>query len=596
MMSSGNPVYGGRNSSSWVSNLSASAPPFTVDRLNSSPKLEPPFCFSDSYFDVENSGRGWHYQYPSAPISSGMATSFSLPHEYQFLAPASRASSAGFEYGTEVKPSYSPCVPSFYGDHNIKHGVEEPSSSYVEDRRSEPRMTSLLHYPPSSFDLECGFQPVDSFGFHDGNCSRRLDPDLVSSAAEENRGGSKTYRNHRNEVATGKQLTEDSWGDSAFSYNEYLIRKSTIPYQKCDRYFDEEACLSSGAGGNMDEKKTLIELNQSRIPYFQDSSSIYPRSGTSEMEGSVSLNQSGLVASELNYLQAMDILGSDVRSRVNSQSPAFDFFGIPAISCNSAEPADAFGKSADIIDHQNLGVDSPCWRGTPSSHFSLLDDDSGGYNLIKKPLDECNVSELEKYQSAGYLATEPRVVIFGKTMEPFATNKKDYAGDDDISCPNENDGKPEVNITSVPSGGAKSGDIPNMLTSLMMNDDDPDKTIPVSRNASSDQDVSGSGIRGDVPAGVKIASNAAEEEDFPQHFERKYSESSPSTMIEALHSISEQLLVRLSNDSGSLEDGKIEVLERIISNLKSCLSKNTTATGDDDDEPESDTSESSRDL
>lgn len=218
----------GGNSSSAASNLSALAPPFTVDRLNPSFNTSPPSfnSYSDSRYAVEPFNKGWQYAHQTAPrpelvIDSAGQTTVPFSDGYPFTAsasispsntdwsgcnPGTRTSGRAFAYGGgEIKPYMSGYVTPIGENSPL---VLNEVSHYSVVPTSGINLTSQLDYTPSPFDLEYGPQWVGSFGFDDGKRAKRAELDGSFFSDKAYVGGSCSY----NQLDQGvDHLSGKSW-------------------------------------------------------------------------------------------------------------------------------------------------------------------------------------------------------------------------------------------------------------------------------------------------------------------------------------------------------------------------------------------------
>lgn len=194
---------GGGNSS--TSNLSASAPPFTVDRLNPKPNSNPLLHYSDSPYVVDPFSHSSQYAHLSAPrvepaIDSNEIISVPVSDGYRFSASASASPSStqwsahNSAYGGDVKPPYyNPYVPPLVGEDSLL--AEGEGSHYNVALTSGLGVTSQHDYTRSLFDLEYGPRWVDSLGLDDGKRAKRSEFDGNFSSEKQYVGGSHGYEN-----------------------------------------------------------------------------------------------------------------------------------------------------------------------------------------------------------------------------------------------------------------------------------------------------------------------------------------------------------------------------------------------------------------
>ncbi|KAI3457925.1 hypothetical protein Pfo_014588 [Paulownia fortunei] len=289
---------GGANSSSSTSNLSALAPPFTVDRLNPKPNSNPLVNYSDSPYAVEPFSHAWQYARPSAPrpelvIDSTGITSVPLSDDYRFsasasispssthwsvLSPVTKPSVSAFAYGGEVKPYYSPYVPPLVGDDSLF--VEDGGPRYNVVPTSGLSVTSQIDYTQSLFDLEYGPRWVDSLGFDDGKRAKRVELDGSFLSEKANVGGSHSYKNQLNQglCSLCKLLCCNSGGCGTENRNKSK-EDSGVSYQKFNQVSDREVHTGSLGVGLM-EDKSCLEQNVGFFPYDSNKTHIPASSST----------------------------------------------------------------------------------------------------------------------------------------------------------------------------------------------------------------------------------------------------------------------------------------------------------------------------
>lgn len=191
---------GGGNLS--TSNLSASAPPFTVDRLNPKPNSNPMLHYSDSPYGVEPFSQHPHISAPRAEAAIDCSEMMSVPvatDGYRFSAsasvsaPSTQWSAHNSGYGGDVKPYYSQYVASLVGEDRVL-GEDEGSRYNVAPARGVS-VAPQHDYTQSLFDVEYGPRWVDGLGFDDGKRAKRSEVDGKFSSEKLFVGGSHGYEN-----------------------------------------------------------------------------------------------------------------------------------------------------------------------------------------------------------------------------------------------------------------------------------------------------------------------------------------------------------------------------------------------------------------
>ncbi|GER46751.1 peroxidase [Striga asiatica] len=221
----------GANSSSSTSNLSALAPPFTVDRSNPKLNSNPNLPYHDSPYTAEPYSHGWEYSIPSAPIvleSTGLA-SVPLPDDHRFSAATTVSptithwstfsrvdkASTSASYG-DVKPYYSPYVPRLVGDESPL--VEVDVTCYNKGP------TSQIDYTRGVWDVDYEAGWAGNLGLNDGKRANRVEiegsffeksniGDLQSYGHQLNQGWLDTEKNE-------KVSKEGSYGISNQIFNQ----------------------------------------------------------------------------------------------------------------------------------------------------------------------------------------------------------------------------------------------------------------------------------------------------------------------------------------------------------------------------------------
>lgn len=199
----------GENSSSSISNLSALAPPFTVDRLNLNPILSsnPVLNYSELSYAVEPYSHTSQFASPSAPrheldIHPTETTSMPL-NDYQisdsiYLGPSGvHWSDSAFVYGGGVKPYYSPSVPPMIGEGSTINEYDGQSSNAISP--SGLSASSPFGYNQSLFDLEYGPRWADNVAFSDGMRVKTVGHGRDFSSKNVTVGGSHSYKLQENQ-------------------------------------------------------------------------------------------------------------------------------------------------------------------------------------------------------------------------------------------------------------------------------------------------------------------------------------------------------------------------------------------------------------
>ncbi|KAL0321632.1 UNVERIFIED_CONTAM: hypothetical protein Scaly_2459600 [Sesamum calycinum] len=410
----------GGNSSSSSSNLSALAPPFTVDRLNTQPNSNPLLHYPDPPYSVEPFSHAWQYARPSAPgpelvmDSTGIA-SMPLSDEYRFsasptsthwsaISPGTRTPVSAFAYGSEVKPYYSsPYGPSLVGEESLL--VKDEGSHYNSVPTSGLSVTSQLDYTQSLFDLEYGHQWVDGLGFDDGKRAKRVELDGSFSSEKANVGGSYSYNNQLNQGGCGTENRNKSKEDSGVSYKKF------------NKDFDRE--VRTGVTGPLNvghiEDKSCLEQKLGFFPYDSNtthilaSSSTYPESHPSVLSWEVQKNFSNYQNSYSPYEKCVGPTHTPSRgpSSVTRPSPALVIrppsatngnLGQITASCKPARSDNVGGFHGLDFDQSNPSK----WKGSglkPSSEIKEVPVEANLSNVSKQQNDLISSTSVEEHSS-----------------------------------------------------------------------------------------------------------------------------------------------------------------------------------------------------
>ncbi|PIM99559.1 hypothetical protein CDL12_27942 [Handroanthus impetiginosus] len=311
-----------------------------------------------------------------------------------------------------------------------------------------------------------------------------------------------------------------------------------------------------------------------------------------------------------------------VKGRFLPQLPDIKVSGGVATACDIVQVVPTEGSSG-FVDHQNLAVDSPCWKGATSPQFSAFDIEAGSSDHVKKNLDEYYGFECEKLQNLQSIVNYNRG--FSEKVEGDKKNEDGHAGNDAvltlertldaISSSKERSSLDDAKggdwiSTLVNSKGAEISDDSNMprkesgLLNNLTSGFDIKVSVGEEGSGMTLNDVcEGGAVAVAVHAAEKVLASPASQEDATEctklpdrnlnHGAEKVIASSTSqegapecdklqhpnlnvlTMIKAIHNLSELLLLHLSNDAYSLEEENTETIKKIICNLDSCFSEKT---------------------
>ncbi|KAG8381610.1 hypothetical protein BUALT_Bualt06G0139400 [Buddleja alternifolia] len=266
-------------------------------------------------------------------------------------------------------------------------------------------------------------------------------------------------------------------------------------------------------------------------------------------------------------LHTKDAYDCNIKARFGSQLPDINVSGDFSMACDGVQFVNSTEGSSDFIDHNNTAVDSPCWKGAPSSQFSSFDVEAYNSNHTKKKLNEY----YEEHQKLQSISDSSRL-ISEKSGEVRKCDEKEcakngvgfvlertlgdiYPSREIMDCPNSPSNK---------SGILESGfDVQISGPTHFIGAVGPDMAL------------------NDVPEGGDVAVHMAErildslssQEDATEPTKLLDPKLNVPTMIKAIHSLSELLFFHLSNDAYSLEEENTETLKHIISNLDLCMTK-----------------------
>ncbi|CAK9158255.1 unnamed protein product [Ilex paraguariensis] len=218
MMGVGYLGSGGPSSSS--SNLSALAPPFTVDRSNPKSNSNPLVHFNDSLYAAPFN-QTWVYPYSTAPrpdfvsnpdleVDSIRTTSLPLANDngypgsgsinpsghWSTLHPTAKTGRDAFSYSVEAKPYCHPYVLPMVDDDSPLVAINEPSYDLLSTSgHSRLNVSPQVDYTQSLSPLE--YKPQWSgfwTGLADAKRSKRIELDGSSYSEEKNGSGSHVYK------------------------------------------------------------------------------------------------------------------------------------------------------------------------------------------------------------------------------------------------------------------------------------------------------------------------------------------------------------------------------------------------------------------
>lgn len=277
-------------------------------------------------------------------------------------------------------------------------------------------------------------------------------------------------------------------------------------------------------------------------------------------------------------------------------------------------------ESSELIDHHNTAVDSPCWRGAPSSQFSMFDIEAGNSSHVKINLDEHYGFDLGEHQSL--LSTIDSNRVFSekvecnmrnenecgkigetlgleKTLDAICSTTEQISLDgttDRVWIPPQTRSK-GVELSGGPTMMTKELNFLNNLTSVFdMKVSDTKHLFGEDGSGMTVNDVS-EGAAVAVHAAEKVLASPASQEDATEQTAASDPGLDVPAIVKTIHSLSELLRFRTISDVCSLGEENTEILKHAISSLKSCLSKKGVQTqAANNPEPKDPVGETSRIL
>ncbi|XP_042012020.1 uncharacterized protein LOC121760409 [Salvia splendens] len=681
---------GGGNSS--TSSLSASAPPFTVDRLNPKPNSNPMLHYSD--YGVDSFPHS--SQYPiraDAAINSGEMISVPAPDDYRFSAsasvnaPSSQWSAHNSGYGGDVKPYYSSYVTPLVGEDRVLG--EDGGSRYNVVPTRGMSVTPQHDYMRSLYDLEYAPSWVDGLGFDDGKLAKRSEVDGKFLSEKLFFGGSLGYENQLYQGGCGSENRNQFKEDSGVLYKNphQVLDREVYTGSSSTGYMEEKSCLEFF---HYDSSKTLYTASsppypepypplesyatEKIFPNYKNSCSPYEKCGKpidTSYQGRVSVgrslptvvirpppasslgqgnasrkpagseNAAGIHTVDSDYsnpskpkdsglkpickpkggffesspfkffkqgnspvssssmkelsrtLNTKDTSDSKVKATLGPQiSDVNVSSGIPKTGDN-IQVVNSTEEPSDYIDHHSTAVDSPCWKGAPSSPFSVFDIESGNcdnvkVNLVEQygfghgehpslPLFDSNRVFTEKVEcnmgNENECGRNGMELGFEKTLDASCSTSEPSLLDgitDRVWIPPATRSK-EVELSG---GFTKDSNQLNDLTNVFdLKVSDPKHLFGEGCVGMTVNDVS-EGAAVAVLAAEKVLASPASQEDTIEHSAAPDPRLDVSPIVKSMHSLSELLQFHISSDAWPLGEENTEMLKHAISNLSTCLSKN----------------------
>ncbi|KAL2556313.1 uncharacterized protein Fot_01052 [Forsythia ovata] len=326
----------GGNSSSSTSNLSALAPPFTVERSNPKLNSNQILHFTDSSYAAAPDGQTWKYPHPSPPRPEDSTRIDSLPFAYSnptpitlpstdwsALSPNAKTSAGVFSYAGEVKsycPSYvspmvgkdSPAVFDYGPFYDLKPG-------------SGPDISSQIDYTQSLSGLEYAQRGDDAWAFDDG----------IFSSMKVNIGDSLVSKSYVSSGVHNIEYGNNYKEDFGLSYGKL----NHVSGRESRRHMDDKACL--------EQNLSFLSYESSTMPKLM-SGSAYPESCPLELSLEGSRNFSDYQKLNSPYEKCLQPLESSFSGSISvtRSSPAVVIRPPPSVYSSLAQ--NATRKTVDI--------------------------------------------------------------------------------------------------------------------------------------------------------------------------------------------------------------------------------------------------------
>ncbi|KAL6508255.1 hypothetical protein OROHE_021797 [Orobanche hederae] len=617
----------GGNSSSSTSNLSALAPPFTVDRLNPKPNSNPNLHYSDPLYTAEPYSHGWPYASPSAPIPELAFESTGVNRvpssdDYRTISPASthwsplnsgtKTSASAVAYGgTEVKHYYSPYVPPLVGGEDSLL-VEDGESNYDVGPILGPSLKSQIDYTSILWDVNYEAPWVDNMGFDDGKRAKReeLDGSFFEKA---NLGGSGPH-SYGNQLSVGGFCTEKNKKKST--------EDSGVSYKKLNHASDGE--IHTGSASVLRTKdKSCHEQNLGFVPYDSNQTctseyiSTYPEpyyknflNEQNSIEkfvkrvdkpiiGPVSATmssptvvirpppatngKSGQRTFSRKLARFENVECADFCSKPNSQIKEGSFqtnlFDIPKQG-NGLISSSELASPLDSRDPFDLKIKARFEPQLPE--VNIL----GGFNMacdssIVQAVNSTDNVQVDSpcWKGASSLSQFSSIDMEASNLNHAKKNMDEYFGLDleehqknlsVIDTSQDFSEKARERIKNIEKN--ECGAICSTKEHSLFDGVKGIKTGNDTKSSKIECLISEGAVA--VHAAEKVLASPASQEEAAEHTMLPYRKLNVPTVLRAMHNLSELLLFHLSSDTCFLEKENTETIENIIRNLYSCLNDN----------------------
>ncbi|XP_059628917.1 uncharacterized protein LOC132271534 isoform X1 [Cornus florida] len=313
-----------------------------------------------------------------------------------------------------------------------------------------------------------------------------------------------------------------------------------------------------------------------------------------------------------NRLVGKDVLDHTFKPRSEFQVPDINAPDGFVLAVDSAKNVGSVENSSESLDHHNPAVDSPCWKGAPSSYFSPFEESKAVTpQHVMRTLETSSNLNLQGTQVLSPYADDCVKVSSQKLCESSALHEIGCKKNHSSLLANRSSNFYSAAQEHRSDDAVKVGlDCPKLSSSCRVqfsNDiDKPRKEYDLLNYSSCDSDFNPSQTkqqeleeRVKVWAGVadtRMNTNNALEygcvplhatmdnvsclpsgEDASRLAKLHEGESAPKMnvqmLVKAMHNLSELLLCHCSNDTSALNEQDHEALKHAINNLDACLSK-----------------------
>ncbi|KAK6135165.1 hypothetical protein DH2020_031113 [Rehmannia glutinosa] len=265
-------------------------------------------------------------------------------------------------------------------------------------------------------------------------------------------------------------------------------------------------------------------------------------------------------------LQSWETFDRKITAIYGIHLPDINSLGGFTMGCDNVQVVNSTESCSDFIDHHSTSVDSPCWKGAPSSPFSSFDIEAGNVNNVKKNTDEYYGFDHEKHQKFHSGVDSSRA--FPEKVGETNKNTENECASKELSLFGAGVG---FEISDDPNMARQQSVLLNNLTcGFDMKVSDTKHLVSEESAVTTLNDVSEGGAVA-VHAAEKVLASPASQEDATERTMLPDPKLNVPTMIKAIHNLSELLLFHLSGDACSLEEENSENLKHVISNLHSCL-------------------------